>query len=93
LPREGLNGTLSHSLGKLTSLHAIVASRSNLTGKIPGSFTKLKYLRLLDLSDNSFQPLLPKFHDGVEFIIEGNPLLDNQTCMSHASIAVKPSSE
>jgi len=50
-------------------------------------------MRLLDLNDNSFQPSLPKFHDGVEVIIEGNPLLDNQTQMSHASIAIKSSSE
>ncbi|KAJ1440757.1 Protein kinase-like domain superfamily [Sesbania bispinosa] len=82
LPRQKLNGTLSPSLAKLDSLLEIRLAGNNITGNVPSNFTELKSLRLLDLGDNNVEPPLPKFHDGVKVIIEGNPLLANHSGMS-----------
>ncbi|XP_057953199.1 receptor protein kinase TMK1-like [Malania oleifera] len=75
LPRHHLNGSLSPSLAKLESLIEIRLEENNLTGSIPANLTQLKALRTLDLSGNNLEPPLPKFHDGVKVVIEGNPLL------------------
>ncbi|XP_027342460.1 receptor-like kinase TMK3 [Abrus precatorius] len=79
LPRHKLNGTLSPSLASLDSLLEIRLAGNNITGIVPGEFSELKSLRLLDLSDNNLEPPLPKFHNDVKFVIVGNPLLPNQT--------------
>ncbi|KAF3958533.1 hypothetical protein CMV_016572 [Castanea mollissima] len=80
LPRHGLNGTLSPSIAKLDSLMEIRLAGNNLNGVVPDNFTALKSLRLLDLSGNNLEPPLPKFHQSVKVITEGNPLfVANQT--------------
>ncbi|KAL8147941.1 hypothetical protein AgCh_005319 [Apium graveolens] len=70
-----LNGTLSPSLANLDSLLEIHLGRNNLSGVVPLKITKLKSLRVLDLTGNNFAPPLPKFHDSVKIIIDGNPRL------------------
>lgn len=80
LPRHELNGTLSPSIAKLDSLMEIRLAGNNLNGVVPDNFTALKSLRLLDLSGNNLEPPLPKFHQSVKVITEGNPLfVANQT--------------
>lgn len=79
LPRQKLNGTLSPSLAMLDSLLEIRLGGNNITANVPSNFTDLKSLKLLDLSDNNVEPPLPKFHDGVKVVIDGNPLFANQT--------------
>ncbi|KAG6682248.1 hypothetical protein I3842_13G129300 [Carya illinoinensis] len=75
LPRRMLNGTLSPSIAKLTSLIEIRLGGNNLHGTVPDNFTELKSLRFLDLSGNNVQPPLPRFSQSVNVITEGNPLL------------------
>lgn len=70
-----LNGTLSPSLAHIDSLLEIHLGRNNLSGVVPLNITKLKSLRVLDLTGNNFAPPLPKFHDSVKIIIDGNPQL------------------
>ncbi|KAK7263453.1 hypothetical protein RJT34_31043 [Clitoria ternatea] len=87
LPRQNLTGTLSPSLGKLDSLLEIRLGGNNIIGKVPSNFTELKSLRLLDLGNNNVEPPLPNFHGGVKVIIEGNPLIVNQTRSSPLPIS------
>lgn len=89
-PRRNLTGTLSPSLAKLDSLLEIRLAGNNITGEVPSNFTELKSLRLLDLGDNNVEPPLPKFDDSVKVIIEGNPLLVNQTGKSPLPISSPP---
>lgn len=80
LQRLKLNGTLSPSLANLESLLEIHLGGNSLSGLVPMNLTRLKSLRLLDLSGNNFVPPLPKFHDGVKIVTDGNPqLVANQT--------------
>ena len=74
LPKENLNGTLSPSIAKFSSLLEIRLAGNNINGKVPSNFTELKSLKLLDLTDNNVEPPLPNFHDGVKVITDGNPL-------------------
>ncbi|CAA2956987.1 receptor-like kinase TMK3 [Olea europaea subsp. europaea] len=73
LPKLGLNGTLSPSLVNLPSLLEIRLGGNNLHGTVPANFTLLRSLRLMDLSGNDFDLPLPRFHDGVKVITDGNP--------------------
>ncbi|CAI9761577.1 unnamed protein product [Fraxinus pennsylvanica] len=73
LPKLGLNGTLSPSLVNLPSLLRICMGGNNLHGTVPANLTLLRSLRLLDLSGNNFDPPLPRFHNGVRLITDGNP--------------------
>lgn len=92
LPRRSLNGTLSPSIAKLDSLVEIRVQGNNLTGSIPTNFTELKSLRLLDISENKFEPPLPKFSDGVRINTDGNPqLTGNQTSLPPVSSQPTPS--
>ncbi|KAI3986257.1 hypothetical protein MKX01_028538 [Papaver californicum] len=51
------SGQISSSLGDLPYLGSLVFSRfSNISGSIPQSITKLKHLKMLDLSDMSSIP-------------------------------------
>ncbi|KAL2328411.1 hypothetical protein Fmac_021838 [Flemingia macrophylla] len=92
LPRQKLNGTLTPSLAKLDSLLEIRLGGNKITGNVPSNFTELKFLRLLDLSDNNVVPPLPHFRGSVKVNIEGNPLLANQPVISpsHMPIASPP---
>ncbi|XP_054813092.1 receptor protein kinase TMK1-like [Prosopis cineraria] len=90
-PHHRLNGTLSPSLAKVASLLEIRLGGNNLTGQIPSSLTELKSLKLLDLSDNNLEPPLPNFH-GVKLVLDGNPLLVNQTGRSPQPISSPPPS-
>ncbi|CAI9778310.1 unnamed protein product [Fraxinus pennsylvanica] len=73
LPKLGLNGTLSPSLVNLPSLLEIRLGGNNLHGTVPANLTLLRSLRLMDLSGNNFNQPLPRFHDGVRVITDGNP--------------------
>lgn len=75
LPRHNLTGTLSPSIVNLDSLLEIRLGGNSINGTIPRNLTELTSLRLLDVSDNNFEPPLPEFHDGVKLLIGGNPLL------------------
>ncbi|WOG94565.1 hypothetical protein DCAR_0313861 [Daucus carota subsp. sativus] len=70
-----LSGTLSPSLANLDSLLEIHLDRNNLSGLVPMNLAQLKALRLLDIKENNFAPPLPKFHDTVKVIVDGNPQL------------------
>ncbi|XP_031485099.1 receptor protein kinase TMK1-like [Nymphaea colorata] len=76
LPNRNLNGSISPSLGKLTSLVNIILDRNNLVGVIPPELTGLKSLRLLNVSSNNLGPPVPTFSKDVVVVIDGNPLLD-----------------
>ncbi|ONK71333.1 uncharacterized protein A4U43_C04F7400 [Asparagus officinalis] len=76
LPNFKLNGTLSPSLGKLTSLTAITLSGNNLNGTIPSDLAKLSLLKMLNIADNDIGPPVPNFSNGVKVVVNGNPKLD-----------------
>ncbi|GLT81956.1 hypothetical protein SLE2022_003780 [Rubroshorea leprosula] len=80
LPRHNLSGTLSPSVAKLDSLTQVRLGGNSIHGTVPMNFIELESLVLLDLSGNNLEPPLPKFHDSVKVVTEGNPLLSaNQT--------------
>ncbi|KAG7951395.1 hypothetical protein I3843_12G005400 [Carya illinoinensis] len=60
LPSKGLKGSISPSLGNLTSLSHLNLSHNSLTGLLPtGLFSLLNQLRVLDLSYNHLGGQLP----------------------------------
>ncbi|KAI5081396.1 hypothetical protein GOP47_0004579 [Adiantum capillus-veneris] len=61
LPKSQLTGTISPSLGNLTSLSKLILSGNNLTGTIPASLTKLSGLVLVDVSNNNLYGPVPAF--------------------------------
>lgn len=71
----GLTGTISPSLGNLTSLTSLVLSKNALTGPVPDSLTTLKALKTVDVSNNNLSGSLPLFASTVKFTYLGNPLL------------------
>ncbi|KAL8029580.1 hypothetical protein ABFX02_14G233800 [Erythranthe guttata] len=73
LQKIGLNGTLSASLGNLSSLIEVHLEGNNLHGAVPANLTQLRSLRLLNLRGNNFEPPLPRFRNGVEVVIDDNP--------------------
>lgn len=75
LQKLRLNGTLSSSIGNLSSLLEVHLEGNGLRGRVPESLAQLKSLRLLNLSGNNFEPPLPRFREGVRVIIDGNPQL------------------
>ncbi|EPS68163.1 hypothetical protein M569_06603, partial [Genlisea aurea] len=75
LQKLQLNGSLSSSLGELSSLVEIHLEGNNLQGVVPDSLTHLRFLVLLNISGNDFVPPLPKFGDGVKVVTDGNPNL------------------
>ncbi|CAN1732258.1 Receptor-like kinase TMK3, partial [Linum perenne] len=79
LPRRNLTGALSPCLVKLTSLVHVNLGGNNLTGSIPDNLTRLESLRVLDVNGNNLSPPLPKFHNGVKLVIDGNSLLVSQS--------------
>ncbi|KAH7351804.1 hypothetical protein KP509_19G015100 [Ceratopteris richardii] len=73
LPKSQLSGTISPSLGNLTSLSKLVLSGNNLTGTIPESLTKLKSLVLVDVRDNNLYGPVPTFNSSqVKLDTSGN---------------------
>jgi len=70
-----LTGTISPSLGNLTSLSSLVLSKNALTGPVPDSLTKLASLKTVDVSNNNLTGPLPLFPASVKFTYTGNPLL------------------
>lgn len=75
LQKLGLNGTLSPSLGNLSSLLEVHLGGNNVHGRVPANLAQLRSLRLLNLSGNNFEPPLPRFRGGVQVIAYGNPQL------------------
>ncbi|KAH6837173.1 hypothetical protein C2S53_019153 [Perilla frutescens var. hirtella] len=75
LQKLRLNGTLSPSVGNLSSLLEIHLEGNNLNGRVPAGLAQLRSLRLLNISGNNFEPPLPRFRDGVQVITDGNPRL------------------
>ncbi|KAI4382222.1 hypothetical protein MLD38_008211 [Melastoma candidum] len=85
LPRHNLSGTLSPSIANLNSLLEIRLGENGIRGRIPGNYTDLKSLRLLDLSSNNLEPPLPQFNNAVKVLVDGNPLLlANQSSLTPA---------
>lgn len=72
LPGYGLNGTISDSLGNLTTVSDIRLDSNNLTGHVPDSLTNLKSLKKLDLSMNDLSGPLPAFRRDVNVVVTGN---------------------
>ncbi|XP_002528241.2 phytosulfokine receptor 2 isoform X1 [Ricinus communis] len=52
LPRKGLKGIISRSLGRLDQLKSLDLSCNHLQGEMPMDFSRLKQLEVLDLSHN-----------------------------------------
>lgn len=78
LPKSQLMGTISPSLGNLTSLSKLVLSGNNLTGTIPASLTKLTSLVLVDVSNNNLYGPVPAFNTSqVKLILTGNVNINN----------------
>lgn len=75
LQKLRLNGTLSSSIGNLSSLLEVHLEGNGLHGRVPENLAQLRSLRLLNLSGNNFEPPLPRFREGVRVIIDGNPQL------------------
>lgn len=59
LPGAELQGSLSESLGNLTSLQKLTIGGNLLTGSLPASFSKLINLNYLDISHNMLQGSFP----------------------------------
>jgi Leucine-rich repeat (LRR) protein len=72
LPNKGLNGTISPSLGNITTLVDVDLSGNHLTGTVPDSLTKLASLQKLDLSMNDLSGPLPTFKPSVQVNLSGN---------------------
>ncbi|XP_051148687.1 receptor protein kinase TMK1-like [Andrographis paniculata] len=68
----GLDGTVSPSFARITSLQRLVLSGNNLTGTIPNELTQLPNLVLLDLSNNNIYGKVPSFRDNVVVQTSGN---------------------
>ncbi|XP_075500630.1 LOW QUALITY PROTEIN: receptor protein kinase TMK1-like [Primulina tabacum] len=73
LQKLGLTGTLSPLISNLPSLLEIHLEGNHIHGTIPASLTQLRFLRLLDVSGNDFDPPLPRFRNDVKVITDGNP--------------------
>ncbi|KAF8117050.1 hypothetical protein N665_0012s0063 [Sinapis alba] len=72
LGRQGLTGTISPSLAKITSLETINLSDNNITGSIPKELTTLPKLKTLDVSNNNIYGGVPKFGVSVNVVTTGN---------------------
>ncbi|CAI7785396.1 unnamed protein product [Closterium sp. NIES-54] len=72
LARQGLNGTLSPSLGRLLSLEMLQVPGNNLTGPVPPELATLPALKAVNLANNSFTGDLPQFAPGVTVLSTGN---------------------
>uniref|UniRef100_A0A0D9WBF0 non-specific serine/threonine protein kinase n=1 Tax=Leersia perrieri TaxID=77586 RepID=A0A0D9WBF0_9ORYZ len=72
LPDFGLNGTISNSLGNLSTLLDINLIGNHLTGHVPDSLTNLTLLEKLDLSMNDLTGPLPNFRPSVKVNVTGN---------------------
>ncbi|WVZ87771.1 hypothetical protein U9M48_034359 [Paspalum notatum var. saurae] len=72
LPGYGLNGTISHSLGNVSTLTDVKLSGNNLVGRVPDSLARLSSLQKLDLSMNDLSGPLPAFSPSVTVNVTGN---------------------
>lgn len=77
LPNFNLNGTISPSLVKLSSLVNINLQGNNLNGTIPAELTNLQSLKLLNLSSNNLEPPVPNFSKSVKFFVDDNPQIQH----------------
>ncbi|PKA58334.1 putative receptor protein kinase TMK1 [Apostasia shenzhenica] len=77
LPNFNLNGTLSPSLSRLSSLVHVFLQGNHLNGTIPTELTSLQSLKLLNLSSNNLEPPVPKFSNAVNIIVDNNILIQN----------------
>lgn len=101
LPNFHINGTLSPSIGMLSSLLQVRLESNNITGPIPTNWTTLPSLTTLDLSGNNINPPLPTFKNAVKLNVAGNPMLIDtksnttlpQTNISSSPVISVPSSE
>ncbi|KAL6844316.1 hypothetical protein ACP4OV_025989 [Aristida adscensionis] len=78
LPGYGLNGTISQSLGNLSTISDIRLGDNHLTGQVPDTLTKLGSLQKLDLSMNDLIGPLPPFRSSVKVNVSGNPNFDGK---------------
>ncbi len=58
IPR--MSGTLIHNLWMLSDLHRLNLMKNNIRGTVPESFSELKKLEFLDVSDNRMTSQLPR---------------------------------
>ncbi|KAL1361158.1 hypothetical protein HN51_068081 [Arachis hypogaea] len=58
-PSQFLSGTLSPTIGNLTSLRIVMLQNNNITGPIPSELGKLPKLQTLDLSNNFLSGEIP----------------------------------
>ena len=59
LNSNGLDGTMTDEVAKLTSLEQLVLSNNNLIGKVPPSLGELSYLQILELGENELTGMMP----------------------------------
>ncbi|ERM97966.1 hypothetical protein AMTRI_Chr06g195230 [Amborella trichopoda] len=70
-----LSGTISPSIGKLSSLRSLILSNNNLTGKIPDVLASMPNLQSVDVENNDLFGEVPNFRKEVTLKTDGNPLL------------------
>ncbi|KAK1355790.1 piriformospora indica-insensitive protein 2 [Heracleum sosnowskyi] len=68
---SGVSGWVPHGLGELSSLEQVTLSRNNLSGDISRvNVSKLRNLKVLDLSYNGFFGYLPESFGGLESLLK-----------------------
>ncbi|KAG8376815.1 hypothetical protein BUALT_Bualt09G0103100 [Buddleja alternifolia] len=95
LPNSKLSGTLSPSIAAIDSLTHIYLESNNLSGLVPTNWTSLKYLTLLNLSENDITPPFPRFSSSVKVILDEGSLLkskNNITSSNGSRSSAVPSS-
>ena len=82
LSRNNISGPLPLDFGA-TALESLLLFKNSLSGTIPNSFCKLKYLQFVDLSGNLLQGPFPNCWDSSE---EGNTSTSNGSSSSNPSL-------
>jgi len=66
LPRLGLEGKLSESLGQLSALVSLQLQNNSLTGPFPLSVQRIPGLARVNIANNSLTGVPPKFADSAQ---------------------------
>uniref|UniRef100_A0A1J3HRS7 non-specific serine/threonine protein kinase n=1 Tax=Noccaea caerulescens TaxID=107243 RepID=A0A1J3HRS7_NOCCA len=88
LSDQGLEGSISSSLGELSELRSLDLSRNQLKGKLPAEISKLKQLQVLDLSHNLLSGPVLEAVSGLKLIrslnVSSNSLSGNLSVLGAA---------
>ncbi|KAL5211102.1 hypothetical protein ABZP36_006725 [Zizania latifolia] len=76
--RMGLSGSISPSVGKITTLQKLILANNNITGTVPNEVAALPALTEVDLSNNNLRGKIPTFAaKNVLVKTNGNPGIGN----------------